>query len=299
MAAVPRMAGARRAAVLGSPISHSLSPALYRAGFAAAGLAGWSFEAVECDAADLPDLIRGLGADWAGLAVTMPGKTVAAAAADERSARVETLGVANTLIRLSDGRWRAENTDVDGVVGALGGGGRSGTSGRSGTVLPGSAPSGPAGDPDRASALVLGGGGTALATLAALVEMEWAGPVLVSGRRPESTVRARQVGARLGLDVAHLDLVVDRLRAVAAEVGLVVSTLPAGIADPFADALATVPVLLDVIYRPWPTALAAAGGPGRVTATGLDMLLHQAWAQFPLITGVPAPREAMRRAVAA
>jgi shikimate dehydrogenase len=273
---------ARRAAVLGAPISHSLSPALYRAGYVAAGLAGWSFDAVECDAAALPGFVRGLGAEWAGLAVTMPGKAAAAAAADERSARVETLGVANTLIRLSDGGWRAENTDVDGVVGALG-------------AVPAA---GDAAGAHRGSALILGGGGTALATLGALTEMRWTAPVLVAGRRLQSTARAREVGGRLGLEVGHLDLSVDRLRSVAAEVALVVSTVPAGVADPFAAALAPVPVLLDVVYRPWPTALAAAGGPDRITATGLDMLLHQAFAQFPLVTGVAAPREAMRRAVA-
>jgi shikimate dehydrogenase len=58
--------------------------------------------------------------------------------------------------------------------------------------------------------------------------------------------------------------------------------------------LRAVPILFDVIYHPWPTPLAAASVPGRVTVTGLDMLLHQAFRQFELITGVPAPVQAMR-----
>lgn len=270
--------GDRRAGVLGWPISHSLSPALYRAGFAAAGLVGWSFEAIECDAAALPALVAGLGQEWAGFAVTMPGKAAAAAAATQWSTRVEILGVANTLIRLPGGGWRAENTDVDGVLGALGG------AVRDGRLVPGGG-----------AALVLGGGGTALAVLGALAEMRWNAEVLIAGRRPESTTRAREVGRLLGLEVAHVDLTPDRVADAATGSAVVVSTLPAGVADPLAAALAAVPVLLDVIYRPWPTALAAAGAPGRVTATGLDMLLHQALAQFPLITGVAAPREAMAR----
>ena len=75
---------------------------------------------------------------------------------------------------------------------------------------------------------------------------------------------------------------------------LVVSTVPEGAADSLAERLAAVPTLFDVIYHPWPTPLAASGVPGRVTVTGLDMLLHQAFRQFELITGVPAPVEAMR-----
>ena len=93
----------------------------------------------------------------------MPGKAAAAAIAVQRSDRVAALGVANTLVRLPDGRWRAENTDVDGVLGALNGVGLGSGDGR---------------------ALLLGGGGTALAVLAALAERGWTGPVLVAGRQP-------------------------------------------------------------------------------------------------------------------
>ena len=99
-------------------MSHSLSPALHRAGYAANGLTGWTYEAIECDAAALPALVAGLGPEWVGLSVTMPGKAAAAAFADRRSARVQSLGVANTLVRRG-GSWLAENTDVDGVIGAL------------------------------------------------------------------------------------------------------------------------------------------------------------------------------------
>ena len=60
-----------KAAVLGSPIAHSLSPVLHRAAYAAAGLAGWTYQAIECDEAGLPALVARCGADG-----TMPHRLV-------------------------------------------------------------------------------------------------------------------------------------------------------------------------------------------------------------------------------
>ncbi len=258
-----------RAAVLGSPVAHSLSPALHRAGFAAAGLTGWTYERIECDAEALPPLVRASGREWMGYSVTMPGKSAAAAVADVRSPRVQVIGAANTLWR-GPGGWHAENTDVDGVLGAL----------RAAGVSPG-------------RVLVLGGGGTALSVVAALAELGAAGVVL-AGRRAASTADCVVLAERLDLPVTVTDLSVQNIGRISAEVDLVVSTVPAGAADHLAVALALVPALLDVVYHPWPTRLAAAGAPDRLTVTGLDMLLHQAFRQFELFTGQPAPRSAMR-----
>ena len=71
---------------------------------------------------------------------------------------------------------------------------------------------------------------------------------------------------------------------------MLVSTLPAGAADAFAPELARAVCVLDVIYHPWPTPLAqAVGKEGGRLATGLDMLLHQAFGQVELFTGLQAP----------
>jgi len=258
-----------RAAVVGSPVAHSLSPALHLAGYRAAGLTGWTYERIDCEAQRLPALVAASGPEWAGYSVTMPGKAAAAAVADVRSDRVELLGVANTLWRGSLG-WHAENTDVDGVIGALGAAG----------VRP-------------ESVLLLGGGGTARSVVAALSELR-VGAVILAGRRPESTADCAALAARLGLAVTVCELTTDGVARCAAGVQLVVSTVPAGAADHLADALASVPALLDVVYHPWPTPLAAASAPDRITVTGLDMLLHQAFRQFRLFTGRPAPMVAMR-----
>lgn len=263
-----------RAGVLGSPISHSLSPALYRAGFAADGLTNWEFDAIDCDAAALPGLVSNLGVEWRGLAVTMPGKAAAAEVALERSDRVALLGVANTLLRRDTG-WAAENTDVDGVIGAL-------TS---------------AGLDAAGAVLLIGGGGTARAVVAAIAELRWDGPLTLAGRRPESTEAIASLAESLGLHPRRIGMAESEIAPVAKASSLAVSTVPAGAADHLAQALAPVQAVLDVIYHPWPTPLAAGGKPGRVTATGLDMLLHQALRQYELVTGRRAPRDAMRQAL--
>ena len=260
-----------RAAILGSPVQHSLSPPLHRAGFAELGLRQWRYDAIECDAERLPGLVGSCGPDWRGFSVTMPGKAAAAAFAGSRTRRVQLLGVANTLYRMADGSWAAENTDVDGVVGAL--------------AAVGVTEVGPA--------LLLGGGHTAVAMVAALAELGTTDLVL-AGRRAESTLAAADLARRMGLRYRIIRLTPDEAGAAAADCGLVASTVPAGGADHLAAVLADVPVLFDASYHPWPTPLAAAGRPDRVTVTGLDMLLHQAFRQFELFTGHPAPVDAMR-----
>lgn len=258
-----------RAAILGSPVAHSLSPALHRAGFLAAGLAHWTYDRIECDEWQLPRLVAGSGPEWVGFSVTMPGKAAAAAAADVRSSRVDELGVANTLWR-GPGGWHAENTDVDGVAGAL----------RSAGVSP-------------HRVLLLGGGGTARSVIASVAELGGTS-VVVAGRRPQSTADCVDLAGRLGLAVSLSDLSVLGIASHLAAVDLVVSTLPAGAADHLAETLSHVPALFDATYHPWPSPLAAASKPGRITVTGLDMLLHQAFRQFELFTGTSAPRAAMR-----
>jgi shikimate dehydrogenase len=264
--------------VLGSPIEHSLSPVLHGAAYAALGLHGWTYERVEADADRLVEFVAELGPEWAGLSVTMPGKRAALGVASAASERAVAVGVANTLVHRADGSWFADCTDVDGVVGALRSAGGF-TTGRSG--------------------LVLGSGGTAAATLAAFAELG-IDQATIAVREPARARDAAQTAERVGLRVRveRLDRVALADAAAAADV--VVSTLPAGALDAWAAELAKAECVLDVIYHPWPTPLATAvtAAGGRI-ATGLDMLLHQAFGQVEQFTGHPAPREAMRDALAA
>src|ERR1035437_7401690 len=112
----------RRAAVLGSPITHSLSPVLHGAAYQALGLQGWHYDRIECDEAALPGLIEGMGPEWGALSLTMPLKRVALTVAGEVSPLARAVGAANTMVYPSAGPAggsRAENTDVAGLVSAL------------------------------------------------------------------------------------------------------------------------------------------------------------------------------------
>ncbi|CAJ1504817.1 shikimate dehydrogenase [[Mycobacterium] burgundiense] len=268
---------ARRAAVLGSPIAHSRSPQLHLAAYRALGLTDWSYERIECTAAELPALVGGFGPEWVGVSVTMPGKFAALEFADIRTERAALVGSANTLVRVDGGsRWRADNTDVDGVIGALE------------PVL--SAPGG--------SAIVLGSGGTAPAVVAGLARLE-VGEIVVAARNAERAADLLALAARLDLPARHCPLTAAALAAAAAGAAVAVSTLPAEVAADHAAALAGVPVFLDALYDPWPTPLAAAiAAAGGTVVSGLQMLLHQAYAQVEQFTGRPAPRAEMAAALA-
>ncbi len=252
------------------PIGHSRSPQLHLAAYRALGLTGWTYERIECSAEDLPGLVAGLGPEWVGLSVTMPGKFAALALADERTERAERVGSANTLVRTAAG-WRADNTDIDGVAGALGA-----VTGR---------------------AIVLGSGGTAPAAVAGLAAIG-AEHVTVVARNPARAAPLLDLAAGLGIGARYRPLEDAELRAAVAEASVAVNTVPADVAAPFADALAPIPVLLDAIYDPWPTPLASAvrSAGGRVVS-GLQMLLHQACTQVELFTGRPAPRAQMAAAI--
>ncbi len=264
------------AAVIGSPVSHSLSPVLHSAAYEALGL-DWTYSRIECDEAGVPALVAGLDPSWVGLSVTMPGKRAALAVATSVTDRAAVVGAANTLVRVADG-WRADCTDVDGVVGALrcAGGFSGGTRG-----------------------LLLGAGGTATAALAAFAALGLSEVDLVV-RDPARTAEAVACAARLGLELSVVASSDADFAALASSSDVLVSTVPPSATEPVARALAGSPCLLDVIYHPWPTPLGLAVlEQGRTMATGLDMLLHQAFDQVRQFTGQEPPREAMRKALRA
>lgn len=268
----------RRVAVVGSPVSHSLSPVLHKAAFDALGLHGWSCDRIERGESELAGLVAGLGPEWAGLAVTMPGKKAALALADEVTPRATAVGAANTLVPLPGGGWRADCTDVAGVTGALLGAGR---------FTP----------RDGARGVLVGAGGTALAALAGLTELG-VDTVTVVARDPARAADVVDCADRIGSRIEVRTWSTVDFAELSAAADVVISTVPAGAADPIADQLAMAPCVLDVIYHPWPTVLAkAVANTGHHLATGLDMLLHQAFPQSEQFTGHPAPRQAMRDAL--
>jgi shikimate dehydrogenase len=261
-----------RAAVVGSPVAHSLSPVLHLAAYRALGLTDWTYDRIEADAAALPGLVASLDSTWAGLSVTMPGKRAALELASSATPRALAVGAANTLVPRGSGEWHADCTDVDGVVGAL-------------RTAAGYAPV--AG----AAAVVLGAGGTACAAIAGLAELA-VSSVSVVARSPDRAQDAVRCAEKLGLTV---EVVPWSSLATVAGAAVLVNTAPSAAIEPHVAVLASASYVLDVIYHPWPTPLAQARD-GKL-ATGLDMLLHQAFGQVEQFTGRPAPRAAMRDAL--
>src|SRR5260370_11943006 len=107
-----------KAAVLGSPIAHSLSPVLHRAAYQALGLDGWSYQAIDCDEAGLPALLASCGADWAGLSLTMPLKRTVLPMLDGVDPLTRDAGAANTVV-FAGGHRYGYNTDVPGMITTL------------------------------------------------------------------------------------------------------------------------------------------------------------------------------------
>jgi shikimate dehydrogenase len=265
---------AHRAAVLGSPIAHSLSPVLHRAAYAAMGLDDWRYDRFEVDEAALPGFLDGLDPGvWAGLSLTMPLKRAVIPLLDSISDTAASVEAVNTVVFGADGRRSGDNTDIPGMLAAL--------RERGITSVP--------------SAAVLGAGATASSALAALARI-CTGEVTAYVRGPARAAEMRQWGERLGVTVRTADWS-DAAKALAEP--LVVATTPAGAADHLADAVPERPgALFDVLYHPWPTPLAAAwSGRGGPVLGGLDLLVHQAVLQVEQHTGRGSvPLDAMRAA---
>jgi len=263
----------RRAAVLGSPIAHSLSPVLHRAAYEELGLQDWSYDRFEVDEAALPGFVGKLGPEWAGLSLTMPLKRAVIPLLDEISETASAVEAVNTVVFTEDGRRLGDNTDVPGMVAALR----------------------ERGIEQVDSAAILGAGATASSALAALARI-CTGEVVAYVRSQARAAEMRQWGERLDVEVRTEDWA-DAEHALRAP--LVIATTPAGTTDVLSSVVPERPAtLFDVLYDPWPTALAARWSAyGGAVVSGLDLLVHQAVLQVEQMTGrAPAPLDAMRTA---
>ncbi|EST20261.1 hypothetical protein M877_34620 [Streptomyces niveus NCIMB 11891] len=246
---------------------------LHRAAYAELGLTHWSYDRFDVAEAQLPAFLTGLDPSWAGLSLTMPLKRAVIPLLDGISGTAASVEAVNTVVIDGDGRRTGDNTDIPGMLAAL--------RERGVTAVE--------------SAAVLGAGATASSALAALSRI-CTGPVTAYVRSRARATEMRGWGEQLGVDVRTADWseAADALGAP-----LVIATTPAGATDELADRVPERPgTLFDVLYDPWPTALAAAwstrGGP---VVGGLDLLVHQAVLQVELMTGrAPAPLAVMRKA---
>jgi shikimate dehydrogenase len=265
-----------KAAVLGAPIAHSLSPVLHRAAYQALGLTGWSYQAIECDTARLPAVLDGCGPDWAGLSLTMPLKRAVLPLLDHIDPLAREVGAANTVV-FTGGRRHGHNTDVPGMIAALAEAGVTGLSGP-------------------ATVLILGGGATACSALAAVRGLG-AAQATAAVRDPARAQDLVAAAARLAIGLTLTGFGQPEVTAP----GVLISTVPAGAADFHAERIARGTLaprhLLDVVYHPWPTPLAAAARQAGIpVAGGLVEEQGEAAGQVELMTGKPAPLAVMRAA---
>lgn len=261
-----------KAGVVGSPIAHSLSPAMHRAAHQTLGLA-WTYGRHDVGEGELADFVRHLDVGWCGLSVTAPLKHEAAALAVARDAVVTSLGVANTLVRDGAG-WSAHNTDVPGAEVALR------------TV----------GVERVESVRVIGAGATAQSMLlvAKRLGVRWVELVVRDRDRAAATL---QLATRLDIDVrtAHIS------ETISERVDLLIATTPGrpwvGREHEFAG---TSGAVFDVVYDPWPSGLlTSAHESGLPCVTGLDLLAHQAALQVLLMTGEPVDPDVLLTAALA
>lgn len=271
------------AAVIGSPIAHSLSPVIHRAAWERLGLAGdWEYRSAEVDRGGLGAFIAGLDPQCRGLSVTMPCKQAVMQLMDVVDPLAATVGAVNTVVP-GAGVLTGFNTDVHGITTAI-------AEARAARGL------GPA-----RSACVLGARATASSALAALGALGVTRTTVVARRfsGPGSVVAA---AARMGVGIDQV-LFRDTARAGAAlAADIVVSTLPAGAADPLAALVRPGghQCLLDVVYAPRDTALRRAfEAGGAVIAEGTEMLIHQGAQQVRLMTGRDPDTGVMRAALEA
>lgn len=271
------------AAVIGSPIAHSLSPVIHRAAWERLGLAGdWEYRSAEVDRGGLGAFIAGLDPQCRGLSVTMPCKQAVMQLMDVVDPLAAAVGAVNTVVP-GAGVLTGFNTDVHGITTAI-------AEARAARDL------GPA-----RSACVLGARATASSALAALGALGVTRTTVVARRfsGPGSVVAA---AARMGVGIDQV-LIGDTARASAAlSADIVVSTLPAGAADPLAALVRPGghQCLLDVVYAPRDTALRRAfEAGGAVIAEGTEMLIHQGAQQVRLMTGRDPDTGVMRAALEA
>ena len=244
-----------RAAVLGSPISHSLSPLLHNTAYAQLGIQG-SYEAIEVNAGGLAKFMDDCDGNWTGFSLTMPLKEEAIAYAQHVDELAERINSANTLYRKA-GEWHATSTDVIGFTNAL----------KMHNIEV------------KGHVVILGAGATARAAAAACDNSST--QITVINR---SLTRVQEMSdAVIESELSFLNW--DDL-SVLADADLVISTAPAGVTDSIDLPAKTSAPYFEALYKPWPTPASSLwASRGGSVIDGLDLLIHQALAQISIFSG--------------
>lgn len=244
-----------KAAVLGSPISHSLSPLLHNSAYAQLGLVA-NYEAIEVKADSLAQFMDERNETWTGFSLTMPLKEEAISYASNVDDLAKRINSANTLYRKA-GEWHATSTDVIGFTNAL----------KMHKIE------------IKGHVVILGAGATARAAAAACDNLSTQITVI---NRSLTRVQAMS-DAVIESELSFLSW--DDL-SVLSDADLVISTAPAGVTDSIDLPAKTFSPYFEALYKPWPTPASALwASRGGSVIDGLDLLIHQAIAQISIFSG--------------
>ena len=247
-----------KAAILGNPVDHSLSPTLHKAAYELLKI-NWEYERFNLEPANFATFIQENN-DYSGFSVTMPFKDAAFEFATRHDDYSLLTQASNTLIKEVDGSWSGFNTDVAGFIAILS------------PVIE-----------NVGTACVIGSGATARSAIAALNHLGFR-QIAISARRQEAVEELANYFPNISFKLQSLEEPVS---------DLVISTVPAGASD-FVQLSQSTKVFFDVIYAPWPTKLATAAINQECQVfSGLHLLAAQAVEQVVLMTG--CEREYMSR----
>ena len=254
-----------RGAVLGSPISHSLSPVLHKSAFAFLGIEG-TYSAIDVPSGELKNFVETRGSEFDYLSLTMPLKEEVLSLGFTADTLTQRIQSGNTLFKSSQ-EWSLTSTDGSGLVSALS----------------------HAGKTQFNSVLILGAGGTARAAVGALDSISSNLHVLGRSSVRQEALESAVVHTHFEYHRWSLDVDFDQY-------DLVVNTTPAGAADLLANSVhpGVRPLLFDVIYKPWPTELAQRWSDcGGEVINGLELLLYQGIDQLEIVLGQAVDRHAL------
>lgn len=269
--------------LLGSPVTHSLSPAMHSAAFEAAGLDDWRYKPIEVPPEDLAAAIERMRAEgWAGANVTIPLKEAVVPLLDDLSPSAAQTSAVNTIVN-ERGYLVGHNTDSLGFLHDL----------RAHWQIP-----------STGQALILGAGGAARAVAFGLAQ-EGLDLRLIARSAGRARALAKDVQRNHPVEVRALAWTVESFEKAAGECLLVVNATPLGMlpADqmsPWPDDLQLPPAafVYDLVYSSRETRLVQlARLSGLKAVSGAGMLLEQGALSYELWTGLRAPRERMRAAL--
>jgi len=255
-----------RAAVLGSPIAHSLSPKIHTKAFELLGIVG-EYQAIEVDEKSFPAFFVKISEEnWNGFSLTMPLKEIVLQASNQVDDRARRINSANTLYRLGDG-WAVTSTDYLAFENLL-------------SV-----------DINHRVAII-GGGGTARAAIGSLNSKVKGVDVLL---RNSARMQAMSTAAPdIKVNQCEMDTSLDSY-------DLIIQTTPSGAFDQYAASLnSATGKLLECLYKPWPTPLASRFAElGGTVISGKELLVEQALFQIELFTQMKFDFAKMRQALLA